>query len=71
MFVEELDISVIDALGDLFPNLMRGSPFNHVQPGPSVLGLCPRRSSHKEVVLELSLKVVLLDMVGQCSRDLP
>jgi len=42
MFVEELDVSVVDTLCDLLSDLMRSSALDHVQLGPSVLGLCAR-----------------------------
>lgn len=31
MLVEELDVAVIDTLGDLLSNLMRGSPLDHIE----------------------------------------
>jgi hypothetical protein len=64
MLVEELDVAIVDALCNLFTNLMWRPALNHVQACPSVLGLCARRSADKEVVLELTLKIVLFNMVG-------
>jgi hypothetical protein len=64
MFVEELDISIVDSTCNFFTHLMRRPPLNHIQPRPSILRLRARRRTHKEVVLELALQIVLLDMVG-------
>jgi hypothetical protein len=64
MFVEELDVPVVDLPGDIFSYLMRRPALNHIQPRPSILRLSARRRTHKEVVLEFALEVVLLDMVG-------
>jgi hypothetical protein len=39
MFVEELDIPVVDLPGDIFSYLMRRPALNHIQPRPSILRL--------------------------------
>jgi hypothetical protein len=41
MFIEEVDVAIIDAFGDLLANLMRRPPLDHVESRPSVLGLRP------------------------------
>jgi hypothetical protein len=69
MLVEELDVAVVDALGDILADLVRASPLNHVVTRPSVLSLCTRRGAYEKVVLELALETVLLDMVGQCGGN--
>lgn len=71
MLVEEFDPSLIDALGNLLADLVRGTPFNHIQPRPSILRLGARRSADEQRVLELPLQVVLLHMVGKGRRNLP
>jgi hypothetical protein len=71
MLVEELDVAVVDTLGDFLTNLMRRPALDHIETCPSVLGLSTRGSTDKEVVLQLALEVVLLDMVGQSSGDFP
>lgn len=63
MLIEEFDVAIIDALCNLFSNLMRRPALNHVQSRPSVLRLSARRRANEEIVLELSLEVILLDMV--------
>lgn len=40
MFVEELDVSIVDALGNLLADLMGSSSLDHVEASPSVFGLC-------------------------------
>lgn len=65
MLVEEHGSSVVDGLGDWLADLMRRSTQKHVEVGPSGL-LGSRRSTHEQVERELSLQVVLLDVVGQC-----
>lgn len=42
MLIEELDIAVVDTLGNLLSDLMRTSPLDHVEPRPSVLRLSTR-----------------------------
>lgn len=64
MLIEELDVSIVNAPGDLFPYLMRRPALNHIQTRPSVLSFRARRRADKEVVLEFALEVVLLNMVG-------
>jgi len=71
VLVEELDAALIDALGDVLADLMRAAALNHVKTGPAVLGLSAGGGADEKAVLELTLKVVLLDMVGQESRRLP
>jgi hypothetical protein len=63
MLVEKLNLAIVDSLGDFFSDLVRTPPFNHVQARPAVFRLCAGRSSHEEVILELSFQFVLLDMV--------
>jgi hypothetical protein len=64
MFIEKLDVAIVDALGNFFANLMRRPALDHVQACPSVLRLSARRSANEEVILELALKVVVFNMVG-------
>jgi hypothetical protein len=64
MFIEELDIAIVDPLCNFLANLMRRPALNHVQPRPSVLRLRARRRANKEVVFELALEVVVLYVVG-------
>lgn len=71
MLVEEFDVAIVDTFGDFLADLMRSSSFDHVESGPSVLCLCSRRCTHKEVVLELSLESILFHMVGQGRWDFP
>lgn len=71
MLVEEVDVAVIDALCDLLADLVRSAALNHVQLCPSVLSLCAGRSSDEEVVLELSLKTILLDVIGERGWNFP
>lgn len=52
---QKIDPALVDTLGDLLANLMRTPPFDHIQPCPSILCLCTRRSTNKEGVLELPL----------------
>lgn len=42
MFIEELDLTVVDPLGNLLADLVRASAFDHVQPSPAVLCLRAR-----------------------------
>jgi hypothetical protein len=37
MLIKELDIAIINALGNFFTDLMRTTPLNHIQARPSVL----------------------------------
>lgn len=64
MLVKEVDATFIDTLGNGLANLVRASPGDHVQLGPSVLGFHTRRGADKQVVLELALQFVLFNMVG-------
>ena len=64
MLVEELDISIVDSFGNFLANLMRRPALNHIQACPSILSLGARGRADEEVVLELTLEIVLLDMVG-------
>lgn len=63
MLIEELDLAVVDSLGDFLSDLVRAAALNHVQAGPAALGLCAGGGTDKQVVLQLSLEVVLLDVV--------
>ena len=65
MLVEEVYPALIDASCNILPNLMRTSPLYHIQSSPSIFCLRSTGSSHKEGVLELPLKVVLLHIVGK------
>ena len=38
MFVEEVDVAVVDAAGDVFADLVRGAAGDHVEAGPAVFG---------------------------------
>lgn len=71
MLVEELDVTVVDTAGNLLADLVRATALNHVELGPSVLSLRAGGGTDEEVVLELTLEVVLLDMVGESSGNLP
>lgn len=71
MLIEELNLASVDSLGDLLSDLVRAPSLNHVQASPAVLRLCTGGSAHEERVLELSLQVVLLDVVCQGSWDFP
>lgn len=71
MLVEEVDSTLVDTLGDGLADLMRTSPVDHIKASPSVLGLGAGRGANEEGVLELSLEVVLLDIVGHVGRSLP
>ena len=71
MLIEELDLAIVDALGDLLADLMRAATLDHVETSPAVLRLRAGRSTHEEGVLQLALQVVLLDVVSQGGRDLP
>ena len=71
MLIKELDLAIVDSLGDFFSDLVRATSLNHVQAGPAVLGLCAGGSTDKQVVLQLSLEVVLLDMVCESNGSHP
>lgn len=71
MLVEELDLAIVDSLGNLLADLVRATALDHVQTGPAVLSVGTGRSTHEQVVLQLSLKVILLDMVGESSGHDP
>lgn len=71
MLIEELDVAVVDSLRDLLADLMRRPPLDHVELRPSVLRLGARRGTNEQVVLQLSLEVVLLDVIRQRGRHLP
>lgn len=62
MFVEKLDVPVVDALCNLLADLMRAPSLNHVVPRPSILRLSARAGSDKKVVLEFPLQTILLDV---------
>ena len=40
MFVEEVDVAVIDTLGNFLADLMRRPALDHIETCPSVLSLC-------------------------------
>lgn len=63
MLVEELDVAIVNTLGNFFAYLMRRPSFNHVETSPSVLRLGTRTRAHKKVILQLALKAVTLNMV--------
>ena len=71
MLVEELDIAIVDALGNILADLMRTPPLDHVEAGPAVLGLGPRRGAYEEIVLELALQSILLHVVGESGWHFP
>lgn len=71
MLVPELDVAVVDTLGDILADLMRRSAVDHVVPRPSVLSLCARGCANKQIVLQLALEVVLLNVFCKGNRDLP
>lgn len=71
MLIEELDVAIVDTFCNLLADLMRRPTLNHVQTSPSVLSFSARRRTDEKIVLQLALKVVLFDMVGQGGRDLP
>lgn len=71
MLIKELDLTNIDTLGNLLADLMRTPPFNHVQPRPPVLCLRARGGTNEQGVLQLSLEVVLLDMISESGRHFP
>jgi hypothetical protein len=64
MLIEKLDVAIVDALGNLFADLMRRPALDHVQACPSILSLGARRRANKKIVLELAFELVLFDMVG-------
>jgi len=71
MFVEELDVTVVDASSNFLADLVRGPTLDHVETCPSVFGLRTRGGANEKVVFELALQVVLFDMVSQGSGDFP
>jgi hypothetical protein len=71
MLVEEVNVSVVDTFGNLLSDLVRRPALDHVEARPSVLCLGAGRGANEKVVLELSLEVVVLDVVCEGSRDLP
>lgn len=71
MFVEEIDAPLVDSFGNGLANLMRTPPVNHIQRCPSVLGLGSGGGAHEQRVLQLALKIILLDMVRHVRRHLP
>lgn len=71
MLIEELDIAGVDSLGDFLSDLVRATALNHVQAGPAALGLCAGGGTDKQVVLQLSLEVVLLDVVCESNGKHP
>ena len=71
VLIKEVDASLVDSLGDGLPDLMRRSALNHIKSRPAVLGLSARGGTDEQGVLQLSLKVVLLNVVGEHGWDLP
>jgi hypothetical protein len=71
MFIEKLDLTIVDSLGDFLSDLMRAATLNHVQACPAVLGISAGGSTDEQVILQLSLEVVLLDMVCESCGDDP
>lgn len=71
MLIEELDVAIVDTLCDLLADLMRRPPLDHVELRPSVLSLGAGRGTNEQVVLQLSLEVVLLDVIRERGRHLP
>ena len=71
MLVKEVDLAVVDTLGDGLSDLMGTSPLNHVEAGPPVLCLGAGRSTDEQAVPELALEVVLLDVIGEEGGDFP
>ena len=71
MLVEEVDATLVDALGNVLADLVRSATGDHVESSPAVLGLGAGRGTDEEAVLELALEAVLLDVVSEHSRDLP
>jgi hypothetical protein len=65
MLIEELNIAIVDALGNLLADLVRASTLNHVQSRPAVLRLCAGRRADKECIFQLALEAVLLDVICQ------
>jgi hypothetical protein len=51
MLVKELDVAVVDTLGDFLTDLMRRPALDHIEACPSVLSLSARGSTDEEVVL--------------------
>lgn len=71
MLIEEFDVAIVDPSRNLFSNLMRRPALNHIQSRPSVLRLSARRRANKKIVLELALKIILLNMVCKSCGNLP
>jgi len=71
MLIKELDSAIIYSFGNIFSNLMRAPPLNHIQSCPPVLGFRATRRADEQRVSQLALEVILLDMVRQHGRDLP
>lgn len=65
MLVEELNPALVDTPRNLLADLVRRPPFDHVQPRPPILGLRTGRCADEERILELSLQVVSLHMIGE------
>lgn len=71
MLVEELDVAIVDALGDVLADLVRRPALDHVQPRPSVLRLGARAGAHHEREFVLALESIGLDVVGEGGGDFP
>ena len=71
VLIEELNLAIIDPLGNFFSDLVRATALNHVQASPSILRLCAGRGTHEEGIFELALQVVLLDVVCECGGNHP
>jgi len=69
VLVKEVDLALVDALGNGLANLVRASPLNHVERSPSAFSLGAGRSATEEAVAHFALKVVLLNMVCEEGGD--
>ena len=56
MLVEELDISIINPLRNLLPDLVGTSSLDHIKPCPSILNFRPGARAYEKGVFHLSLK---------------
>jgi hypothetical protein len=69
VLVEELDVAVVDALGDLLADLVGTAALDHVEAGPAVLGLGAGGGADEQVVFEFTLEAIPLDVVGEGGGD--
>jgi hypothetical protein len=42
VLIKKFDATVVDAPGNIFADLVRAASFDHIQPGPTILGFCTR-----------------------------